>query len=130
MCRPAMRNSSSTCSAESALCPVCLVAAKAECSLSVTGHLSRQAACPNSTAHRGVSGLNAGRSLFDPAQDWLGTAHVITPGHPLIPPRDPEVGQRTDIVTASSRASRARAADDDVERPAREPVLHPAAAQE
>src|SRR5258708_22831527 len=80
-------------------------------------------------AHRGCR-LNAGRSLFDPAQDRLGTAHVITPGRPLIPPRDPEVGQRTDMVTASSLASRARAADDDVERPAREPVLRPAAAHQ
>src|SRR5215475_3458451 len=80
--------------------------------------------------HQGVSGLNAGWSLVDPAQDRLATSHVIPKGHPLIPPRDPEVGQRADVVTASSRASRARAADDDVERPARKPVLCPAAAQE
>src|SRR5207245_10358367 len=83
-----------------------------------------------SVPHTGGVRLKAGRSLFDPAQDRLGTAHVITPGHPLIPPGDPEVGQRADSVTATSRASRARAADDDVERPAREPVLRPAAAQE
>src|SRR5258707_4517253 len=78
------------------------------------------------TAPIGGVRLNAGRSLFDPAQDRLGTAHVITPGHPLIPPRDPEVGQPADMVTASSPASPARAADYDVERPAREPALGPA----
>src|SRR5258708_30280638 len=80
------------------------------------------------TAPIGGARLNAGRSLFDPAQDRLGTAHVITPGRPLIPPRDPEVGQPTDMVTATSLASRARAADDDVERPPRAPLLRPAAA--
>ena len=68
--------------------------------------------------------------MLDPAQDRLGTAHVITPGQKLIPPRDPEAGQRADMVTASSRASRARATDDDVERRAREAVLRPAATQE
>src|SRR5690349_19653716 len=75
------------------------------------------------TAPIGGGRLNAGRSLFDPAQDRVGAAHVITPGQKLIPPRDPEAGQRADMVTASSRASRARATDDDVERPAREAVL-------
>jgi NAD(P)-dependent dehydrogenase (short-subunit alcohol dehydrogenase family) len=43
--------------------------------------------------------LNARRALVDPAQDRLGTLQVITPGHPLIPPRDPEVGQRAGKVT-------------------------------
>jgi hypothetical protein len=33
--------------------------------------------------------------LVDPAQDRLGTLQVITPGHPLIPSRDPEVSQVT-----------------------------------
>jgi len=42
--------------------------------------------------------------LFDPAQDRLSALQVITPGHPLIPPRDPEVGQRASKVTARSSA--------------------------
>src|SRR5215211_6129537 len=73
---------------------------------------------------------NARRALFDPAQDRLGTFQVITPGHPLVPPRDPEVGQRTDKVMARCPPGGAHAADDDVERLVREPVLRPAAAQE
>ena len=40
--------------------------------------------------------LDTGRALVDPAQDRLGTFQVIAPGHPLVPPRDPEVGQRAD----------------------------------
>ena len=72
--------------------------------------------------------LDTGRALVDPAQDRLGTFQVITPGHPLVPPRDPEVGQRADKVTAGCRRGGAHAADNDVERLVREPVLGPAAA--
>ena len=46
---------------------------------------------------------DAGWALFDPAQDRLGPLQVIAPGHPLVPPRDPEVGQRAGQVTAAGR---------------------------
>jgi hypothetical protein len=46
--------------------------------------------------------LDARRALLDPAQDRLATFQAITPGHPLIPPRDPEIGQRADKVTTRS----------------------------
>src|SRR4029453_3210343 len=65
--------------------------------------------------------LNAGGPCSIRAQDRLGTFQVITPGHSLVPPGAPEVGQRADKVRASCRPGGAPAADDDVERPVREP---------
>src|ERR1700733_12400942 len=40
-----------------------------------------------SRAGRRSPRLNTRRALLDPAQDRLGTLQVITPGHPLVPPR-------------------------------------------
>jgi hypothetical protein len=66
--------------------------------------------------------LNTRRALFDPVQDRLGTLKVITPGHPLIPPGHPEVGQRA-ARSAPAGPTRAPAAYDDVERPVRQAVV-------
>ncbi len=40
----------------------------------------------------GGTRLDARRALVDPAQDRLGTLQGISPRHPLVPPRDPEIG--------------------------------------
>src|SRR5712691_1025731 len=77
----------------------------------------------------GDARLDPRRALFDPAQERPGAPQVITPGHPLNPPCNPEVGQRAGQVTPRG-SGRARAAEDDVAWPVRKAVLRPAAAQE
>lgn len=90
--------------------------------------MPREADIPGAP-HREVA-LNAWRALVDTAQNRLGTFEVITPGHPFVPPRDAKVGQRAEKVMNSCWLSGTHAADDDVKRRAREPVLISAVAQE
>ena len=53
--------------------------------------------------HVWIEILLLSRLAREPAQDRLDALRAVIPGHPLVSPRDPEVGKRADNVPARCR---------------------------